>query len=157
MCKLNDFLILNGRNVGDLSGRFTSHQWNGSAVVDYFLSQNDFVKNISKLAIGKFIPWLSDHCPLHTTIFFKDVKNTDQPHEKNLIKIHPGFIWNEAAKGMYTDILKSKEVEDRIQNLAQTDNLKPIKIASEIKDILINNAEKCKFKKKKIRKDSSLV
>ena len=155
VCKLNDFLILNGRKIGDLSGSFTSHQWNGSAVVDYFLSQNEFVKNISKLVIGKFIPWLSDHCPLHTTIFFNDVKNGDKHQEKNLVKTHPGFIWNEVAKCRYTDILKSKEVGDRIENLTQAENLKPIKIASEIKDILINNAKKCNLKRKKRKKNES--
>ena len=68
VCKLNDFLILNGREIGDLSGSLTSQQWNGSAVVDYVLSPNEFTKNISQFAGGKFLPWLSEYCPLHTTI-----------------------------------------------------------------------------------------
>ena len=38
LCKLNDFLIVNGRSIGDLFGKFTSHQWNGSSVSDYLLS-----------------------------------------------------------------------------------------------------------------------
>ena len=28
MCKLNDLLIANGRSVGDVFGKYTSHQWN---------------------------------------------------------------------------------------------------------------------------------
>ena len=83
------------------------------------------------------------------------MKNCEKHHEKNLVKTHPGFIWNEVAKCRYTDILKSKEVGDRIYNLTQNENLNPINIASEIKDILINNAENCNLKKKKIRNNES--
>ena len=68
VCKLNDFLILNGRTTGDLFGSFTSHQWNGSSVVDYALTSNIFTKNILEFRVGNFVPWLSDHCPLHITI-----------------------------------------------------------------------------------------
>jgi hypothetical protein len=35
LCRSGDYRIANGRKVGDLSGKFTSIQWNGSAVVDY--------------------------------------------------------------------------------------------------------------------------
>ena len=148
VCKLNDFLILNGRKTGDLSGSFTSHQWNGSAVVDYVLSPNDFTKNISKFAVGKFVPWLSDHCPIHTTIALNGLENNTKNQEGKLNKVHPGFIWNEEVKYSYTNGLKSEEVGDRIQNLTDTENLKPIRIATEIKDILINNAVRCNLKKK---------
>ena len=32
ICKMNDFRILNGRMTGDIFGKFTSHNWNGSSV-----------------------------------------------------------------------------------------------------------------------------
>ena len=35
LCKLNDLLILNGRLTGDIFGKLTCHNWNGSSVVDY--------------------------------------------------------------------------------------------------------------------------
>ena len=65
VCKLNDLLILNGRTTGDLFGSFTSHQWNGSSVVDYALVSNEFSKNILTFRVGPYLPWLSDHFPLH--------------------------------------------------------------------------------------------
>ena len=109
VCKLNDFLILNGRRVGDLSGKLTSHQWNGSAVVDYFLSPNEFIKNIPKFKIGQFIPWLSDHCPLHTTISVNGLKNKNKCDKtnSNLKSLHPGFIWDTNATSRYKTGLKS--------------------------------------------------
>ena len=78
ICKFNDLLILNGRKIGDLSGSLTSHQWNGSAVVDYVLSPIEFMKNIPKFSIGNFNPWLSDHCPLYTNIVFNGLKIVKQ-------------------------------------------------------------------------------
>ena len=32
LCKVNDMIISNGRKIGDLFGKYTSHQWNGSAL-----------------------------------------------------------------------------------------------------------------------------
>ena len=58
---MNDYLIMNGRTIGDLFGKCTSHQWNGSSVVDYFLTPNNFA-------------WLSDHCPIYTTIVLKSYR-----------------------------------------------------------------------------------
>ena len=71
VCKLNNFLIMNGRKIGDVFGSLTSHQWNGSSVVDYFLSPNTFAHNILNFSVGKYIPWISDHCPIHTNILMK--------------------------------------------------------------------------------------
>ena len=33
-CKTNDCVIVNGRKIGDIFGKYTSHQWNGSSLVD---------------------------------------------------------------------------------------------------------------------------
>ena len=45
-CKTNDYLIVNGRKLGDLFGNYTSHQWNGSSVVDYLITSVKNFKNI---------------------------------------------------------------------------------------------------------------
>ena len=93
VCKSNDFLILNVRKIGDLSGSFTSHQWNGSAVVDYILTPNDFAKNISKFSVGKFVP---DHCPMYTTIVFNGLVSSNINNRKGKLNmLHPGFVWDE--------------------------------------------------------------
>ena len=39
LCKLLDFRVVNGRMLGDIFGKSTSFQWNGSAVVDYVLTK----------------------------------------------------------------------------------------------------------------------
>ena len=37
LCKSLGLVVLNGRKIGDLFGKYTSLQWNGSSVVDYVL------------------------------------------------------------------------------------------------------------------------
>ena len=66
LCKVNDLLIANGRKPGDIFGKYTSHQYNGSAVNDYMLMSNYFEHKIFKFTVGDYAPWLSDHCPIST-------------------------------------------------------------------------------------------
>ncbi len=152
-CKSNDMLIINGRKIGDTVGKFTSHQYNGSAVVDYFISPNWFSRNISLFKVGQFIPWLSDHCPIHTTLTLTYTRQTND--DKTMTDIHPGFIWDMDAKAEYEKGLKSAPVEERIQNLLNNQSNEPIHIAGEIRDILLKNCTDSNIKKKKNRTDGN--
>ena len=67
-CKSNEFPIVNGRKIGDLFGKYISHQYNGSSAIDYLLTTNNFFENISMFQVGNFVPWLSDHSLFHTNI-----------------------------------------------------------------------------------------
>ena len=51
ICKVNDMLVLNGRTSGDIFGKYTCHNWNGSSVVDYFLCPNDFSNRIPTFSV----------------------------------------------------------------------------------------------------------
>ena len=73
-CKNNEFAIVNGRKVGDLFGKYTSHQYNGSSAVDFVLTPIVEFEKISYLEVGDFTPWLSDHTPFSK----KSTKNTNQ-------------------------------------------------------------------------------
>ena len=64
MCKAVSLCIVNGRKLGDPFGSFTCFQWNGQSVADYLLTSFDLFDKISVFRVGKFIPWLSDHCPI---------------------------------------------------------------------------------------------
>ena len=41
LCKASDMLIVNSRKSGDIFGKYTSFQWNGSRVVDYVISERE--------------------------------------------------------------------------------------------------------------------
>ena len=51
-CKANDFLIANGRKSGDLFGKLTCHQWNGSSVADYLVTSN--IDQITRFRVGNY-------------------------------------------------------------------------------------------------------
>ena len=152
VCKINDFLIMNGRKIGDLFGKYTSHQWNGSSVVDYFLAPNAFSQKILNFSVGKFIPWISDHCPIHTTFILHRLKVRTNTSNNELTDITPRCIWDEKAKEKYIAGLKSEETNDKLNSLINSDKFKPLEIATEIKDILIRNAQSCKIKTKRNQK-----
>ena len=58
LCKFNKLVVMNGRKNGDIFGKFTCHNWNGSSVVDYFLSSISYIDRICSFVVGDYIPWL---------------------------------------------------------------------------------------------------
>jgi len=64
ICIAAQIRILNGRKIGDMLGYFTSHNYNGSAVVDYTLCSTSLLNKIPYFKIHKFQGTISDHCML---------------------------------------------------------------------------------------------
>ena len=143
-------LILNGRKTGDLFGRYTCHNWNGSSVVDYVLSPNQFCNKISNFSVGKYIPWLSDHCIIKTTILLNDTFSRKTSVKNDLTTLLPGFAWDEESKTKYRDGLQSQDVTTKIHTLLRSPNPKPVELAVEIKKILMNNAKTTNLRPKKV-------
>ena len=146
VCKLNDFLILNGRTTGDLFGSFTSHQWNGSSVVDYALTSNIFTKNILEFRVGNFVPWLSDHCPLDITICINKPLVRNVSIEEAITDVPPGFMWNGNTKNAFAEGLTSILMKQKIRILEENNDISPVALVAEIKSILLSNAVDCKLK-----------
>ena len=140
-CKADDYLIINGRKVGDISGKHTSHQWNGSSLVDYIITPNQDYDKIDQFSAGEYSPWLSDHCPIYTEI------NINIPKQKDLgktIKLHhkePGYIWNENVKIAFHTQLNSDRVESK------PTQMEPTEIAEEIQNTLLDTAKECNLQK----------
>ena len=152
ICKSNDLLILNGRKSGDIFGKYTSHQWNGSSVVDYCITSTLFMQEISNFTVGNYVPWLSDHCPLHTRISLFGITKKIKHIEPKLRDKEPGYSWKLNSKEQFEKILNSREIKKKMQYLQDTD-IKNLDI--EIKDILLNIANTCKLKKKSKHKNRS--
>ena len=145
-CKTHDFLIVNGRKVGDLFGNYTSHQWNGSRVVDYLITSSSHFDNIFNFSIGEFIPWLSDHCPLYTKIVINGDKPNEKEQNKNLKYKEPGFRWQTNYNDRFEANLHSNFIKTKVNQLLNSE-LEPTDLAKELRDILIYTASKCKLKK----------
>ena len=59
----NQLKILNGRTLGDSTGKLTCHKSNGSSLVDYFLISSWAREQVNSLQVKEFTSY-SDHCPL---------------------------------------------------------------------------------------------
>ena len=59
----NQLKILNGRTLGDTTGKATCHKWNGSSAVDYFVASTWIRDKVDSLQVLNFNSY-SDHCPL---------------------------------------------------------------------------------------------
>ena len=59
----NQLKILNGRTLGDSTGRLTCHKSNGSSTVDYFAVTSWARDHVESLVVTDFTSY-SDHCPL---------------------------------------------------------------------------------------------
>ena len=139
ICKLNDMLILNGRTTGDIFGKFTSHNWNGSSVVDYCIVPNQFYEKVSEFSVGDYIPWLSDHCVIKTTFdtkkFDRKVLNKTEPE-----KVHPGFLWNDISRENYKNNLLTPYFNAKFRELVDN-NMAPINLANSITSLLLENCK----------------
>ena len=119
LCKSLGLIILNGRKVGDLFGKYTSFQWNGCSVVDYVLASNSIYPSISYLKIGNFIPWLSDHCALRYTL--DSCLENDSFEQKKPKHSFEKLFWNEDSPRKFISILGLHEREiDEILNTPET-------------------------------------
>lgn len=62
LCKSAGLRILNGRTLGDLSGKLTCHKWNGSSQVDYGIAHHSLLPMIRFFKVHDCLSDLSDHC-----------------------------------------------------------------------------------------------
>ena len=148
LCKVNNLLITNGCKVGDLFGKFTSHQWNGSALNDYLLTPDHFMNQIADFSVGDYVPWLSDHCPIYNTIILKNIKVATSV-TNNLTEIEPNFIFDSEAKSRFLDELKSETIKHKLSQISDDNDMSALEVGGFLKTILIDTARKCKVKTKK--------
>ena len=123
LCKALQLAILNGRKNGDIFGNFTSYQWNGNSVVDYALSTYNLYDQIENFTIGSFMPWISDHCPVHfkIKIFLKNEVPSTNPRIHKY-EIYNSFHWDENSPNKFKFGLENCTNElEQIMNIPDYD------------------------------------
>ncbi len=151
LCKGNDLLIANGRKPGDLFGKYTCHNWNGSSVVDYMIASKCSFGNIVQFSVGNYIPWLSDHCAIKTNFLCNINLGIGEESVEEHNKIHPGFIWDNISIDNFKENLKKLSNEVKIKSWLNVPNPDPSVLAENIKNILWNNALMSNLKPKDSR------
>ena len=145
-------MIANGRIAGDIFGKFTSHQYNGSAVNDYLLTPIDFLHRIPKFTVGEYTPWLSDHCPIYSNIILNSIATPTIPLEKQR-DVEPNFIFDITSRNKFSNGLKSVPIKEKFTAILENNDLSSTNMGESIKLILLENAQRCKIKTRKLRKN----
>lgn len=109
VCKHCNMIILNGRSSSDQEGEFTCKK---TSVVDYCISNTEFLKHVQDLRILPFSPFLSDvHNPIEVLLALGNQDNTEsiyqQAQTKELAK-----KWNSEMKDTFHN-----HVEDKSENI----------------------------------------
>jgi hypothetical protein len=150
-CKTNELAIVNGRKIGDLFGKLTSHQYNGSSAIDYLITEITNFNKISLFEVGDYTPWLSDHTPI-----FSQIKlNIRTNHLDQSITLHArdkGYTWDDECEEQFKAFLSNHETILENTSQATKQNSDANKLANEIKNSILNASKECNLKKKKQKK-----
>ena len=158
-CKSFDYLILNGRKTGDIFGKCTSFQWNGSSVVDYALVSRNIFEKITYFTVGDYLPWLTDHCPINFKLSLNHwvAPNIEPP--ASVTEIPVKFRWDESTKDKFVEYLQNEGIKEDFEKIQRGSWEKsPQHYVEVISETLLKCAQGCGAKEQKkfskIRKNS---
>lgn len=152
-CKTNEFLIVNGRKIGDLFGKYTSNQYNGSSTIDLLLTTHTNFEKISYFKVGDYIPWLSDHSPIFSELEFSVNKNTNEPPTE-LYERDQGYIWDDNCKEQFKALLFNAKEKLDAANISTRSNPDPNHLVDEIKHAILQACKQTNLKKRKTTKSA---
>ena len=136
----NKLLTLNGRKIGDTTGRFTCHKYNGSSVVDLCICDSHLYNSVSSFKVLPH-PWFSDHCPIITTISTKKLnKLTNEWDTSKLTDAPDKYYWDEEGLTKYKNKLNNNETKTKLEHLLTETN--PDIVATNLESILTDIANK---------------
>ena len=106
----------------------TSHQSNGSAVVDYVIVPVNLLREVGFFSVEKFSAWVSDHC--HLLFEIKSVQNIPKEQEK-LAELPSSFRFKDGDLEKYITYLKMEEnvkiLEELMDSVIEPEKLVSIK------------------------------
>ena len=149
LCKSLNLVILNGRKPGDMFGKVTSIQSKGCSVVDYVVSDFETFDNVSSLNVGKYTPWLLDHCALHLDIFDSDGANLNE-NSSTKEEVPKQYRWGEDSRENFLKSLVDNE--GKIKNIEDMDSRETEKLLLSFTKTVTEIADKANLKVKKTEK-----
>ena len=148
-CIASRSYIINGRTLGDLQGKQTCHEKNGSSTVDYAVAKESLQKYIQLFQVLDPSTG-SDHCPIKLELELgrKNISNTSK---NNTTERPPPIRWNEKTEREFINRMNSQELEQlliSIDNLLDKEAENIDNIIRKIGEIYLGTTENKKTKKK---------
>ena len=160
LVRANNLLILNGRTLGDSSGKYTCFNWNGNSVVDYFICNREGTSCIKSLSVKQHTIY-SDHNPVVLSLWSPTIPYCDTTKPSVKVKHDNApfrFKVNEHTLQSFKDALGEHSNVTKINDLLM--DTETCANASDIRDLcdgftdLVNEvASNCFVKTKNITGD----
>lgn len=104
LCTTCDLLLLNGRTIGDMFGRYTSFQPNGNSVIDYCIVSDRLFTDVFYFSVSEPTLYLSDHSKF-SVLLHANYQHTTK-HTDNTFKSMPQmYIWQSTSGPTFKQLL----------------------------------------------------
>ena len=138
----SDLRILNGRALGDLEGKFTCHEYNGSSVVDYCTISPALWSEVLYFNVTD-VEFYSDHCPLSVCIKVKRCflsNDTNDNRETNSC-CNTKFQWKSESGKKFIDALSDLAARGNFNQFCNEEYFSVEKAATDFTSLLHQASE----------------
>ena len=119
-CIATQSFIANGRTIGDLKGKYTCHEHNGSSTVDYAVINETLTDRVQSFQVLDPDTG-SDHSAIRLNITLHN-----KPMKENTgTQLPPKIIWNDITKFNFTNKINSPDTLNKVielQNMLDLDD-----------------------------------
>ena len=148
LCDKSQLVILNGRKLGDIKGKFTCHKYNGSSVVDFIATSYNLYPKIKYFRVLDPV-WFSDHCPIICSMevnIYRNEAEIDSEY-RSLQELPTKYNWDEEGAKLFEEEVNKSLIKEVNKIGYTTSN----EVADKYEKILIEFAKSslkvCKKKK----------
>ena len=118
LCTQSDLRILNGRILGDLSGKYTCYQPNGCSTVDYVIASSTLFHNISMFKVHPLTDF-SDHCMVSLNIRSASRSFEHVKVAKSNSRLFPErFVWGPDSTQKFIDALNCPIITQKLKDFS---------------------------------------
>lgn len=135
-----NLMIINGRKLGDSVGSKTCYKYNGSSVVDYFITTYNLFSNVLNFIVDNQT-WYSDHSPLSLSLKTNRYLNSNIQNNYDLERIGQ-YQYKDPHCENFKKLLNSDDSHCEFQKILKSNISCPDKILNEFKSIIYNVADK---------------
>jgi len=114
LCYQSNLNILNGRVLGDLSGRFTCYQPNGCSTVDYAIASSTLFHNINIFRVHPLTEF-SDHCMISLNIKTLIQESQNETPKINMRPLPDRFVWGPDSSEKFINALRSQALSHKLE------------------------------------------
>ena len=142
LCKHNNLLILNGRTLGDLDGKYTSFHYNGCSVIDYCIVSHNILPSVMYFKVSE-PTHISDHANISVCLKGIIKNNTHEKTIPNNCKLFPpGYVWDEKRylEALNTEKITKMTESVKSNNMYSNDSAGINKMCDDITNILSETA-----------------